>query len=121
MHECEGMVSTVERQVRAMQQQRATPITEIGALLDHARRLYLRQVDPNRICLRTGQPMGPMVEKDEVLPPFNGGLLDRLEEAIECLENAFDGVHPDDSEFMKNDLAHVPTEQEHWSWIGGEG
>ncbi len=116
MNESAGKVYGIERQVSEMHG-KDLPVEKIGALLDAARRLYLRQVDPNRLCPVTGQPRGPLVEWNEVILPFDGGLLERLETAIETLERAFNGSNPDDPALMKKGLARVPTEKEYWEWI----
>mgnify|MGYP001547637047 CR=1 FL=1 len=115
MHECTNSVACLEKQVCELQGT-PQPIETIGSLLDHARRLYLRQLDPNRICPISGQAKGPHVEWDEVLPPFDGQLLKRLETIIATLERAFDGCNPKDPEYMKQGLAYVPTDKEYWSW-----
>ena len=88
------------------------PLEAIGGFLGSARGLYVRQLDPNRICTETGQPWGPFVERAQVLPPLPPHLLFRLERIIKIAEQAFEGIHPHERALMQKGMARIPTEEE---------
>jgi hypothetical protein len=111
MPESQDLVGYLERSLEAL---RGTeiPLETLGDLLERARRLYLAQLDPDRIYCLTGQPFGPVVARDEVLPPFDPNLLARLGQVISTAETALEGINLQERRLMRMNLARIPTQSE---------
>jgi|GEM_PF-4153772 len=96
------------------------PLEVIGGLLEDARLLYIRQLDPQRPYRgnylkgreAAGQPCGPVVPWDQVLPPFSIEILERLENVIRIAEEAFNGFNKNERALMREGKARIPTHHE---------
>jgi len=83
-------------------------LDSIGEILEEARRLYIRQLDPALI------PIAPVVLRQEMLEPFPEHIVYRLGRVIKIAECAFDGYLNGDLQpsLMKNNQVKIPTDKE---------
>jgi len=106
----EQAIDELERRLAGLRGQ-DLPLETIGSFLDDARRLYVRQLDPQRMTPQ-GQEWGPFVEWSEVVEPFPEHLLYRLGKVIDAAERAFDGISSNEWDLIDHDMARIPTQEE---------